>query len=91
MKAFSKHNDGYNYLLLVIDIFSKYGWIIPLENKKGKTVADALKTIFKERKPEKLWTDRVKSFMTGMYKIWSKYIVLRMRKKVVLLKDGLGQ
>ena len=62
MRAFSKHNEGYTFLLLVIDIFSKYGWVIPLRNKEGKTVADALKTIFEERKPEKLWTDKGKEF-----------------------------
>ena len=34
MKAFEKDNDGYTFLLLVIDIFSKYGWIVPLKNKR---------------------------------------------------------
>ena len=62
MKAFEKYNDGYTFLLLVIDIFSKYGWIIPLKNKRGKTVAEALKNIFEERKPEKLWTDKGTEF-----------------------------
>ena len=36
MKAFKDYNDGYTFLLLVIDIFSKYGWVIPLKNKKVK-------------------------------------------------------
>ena len=36
MKAFSKFNRGFNFLLLVIDIFSKYGWIIPLKIKRVK-------------------------------------------------------
>ena len=62
MKAFSKFNQGFNFLLFVIDIFSKYGWIIPLKNKESKTVAPALKTIFKERKPEKMWVDKGKEF-----------------------------
>ena len=62
MSALSKDNHGYTFLLLVIDTFSKYGWVIPLKDKKGKTVADALKTIFEERKPEKLWTDKGKEF-----------------------------
>ena len=62
MRAFSKYNDGVTFLLLVIDILSKYGWVIPLKNKEGKTVAEALKTIFKERKPDKLWTDKGKEF-----------------------------
>ena len=62
MIAFKDYNQGYKFLLLVIDIFSKYGWIIPLRNKKGETVAEALKTIFKERKPEKMWTDKGTEF-----------------------------
>ena len=63
MTALNKDNQGVNFLLLVIDIFSKYGWIIPLKNKKGETVANALKDIFKEgRKPGKLWTDKGREF-----------------------------
>ena len=62
LSALSKVNDGYKFLLLVIDTFSKYGYLIPLKNKKGKTVADALKDIFKKRKPEKLWADKGKEF-----------------------------
>ena len=62
MQAFSKFNRGIKYLLAVIDIFSKYGWSIPLKDKTGKSVASALKTIFEERKPEKMWVDKGKEF-----------------------------
>ena len=62
MTALSKDNNGVKFLLLVIDIFSKYGWIVPLKDKKGETVANPLKTIFKERKPGKLWTDKGREF-----------------------------
>ena len=48
---------------MVIDVFSKYGWIMPLKDKKGETVTEAFKTIFKEgRKPQYLWTDKGKEF-----------------------------
>ena len=62
MQAFSKFNHGVKYLLAVIDVLSKYGWLIPLKDKTGKSVASALKTIFKERKPEKMWVDKGKEF-----------------------------
>ena len=62
MQAFSKFNRGIKYLLAVIDVFSKYGWLIPLKDKTGKSVASALKTIFKERQPEKMWVDKDKEF-----------------------------
>ena len=75
MTALSKDNDGVNFLLLVIDTFSKYGWIVPLKNKKGKTVAEALKNIFEERNPEKLWTDKGTEFynkdVKGLIEIYS--------------------
>ena len=48
MTAFKDYNDGYTFLLLVIDTFSKYGWIVPLKNKKGETMVKAFKTIFEE-------------------------------------------
>jgi len=48
----------------VIDVFSKYGWILPLEDKTGVSVVKALKESFKQRKPEKLWTDKGKEFYT---------------------------
>ena len=62
MQAFSKLNRSIKYLLAVIDVFSKYGYLIPLKDKTGKSVASALKTIFKERKPEKMWVDKGKEF-----------------------------
>ena len=62
MQAFSKFNRGIKYLLAVIDVLSKYGYLIPLKDKTGKSVASALKTIFKERKPEKMWVDKGKEF-----------------------------
>ena len=62
MQAFSKFNRGIKYLLAVIDVFSKYGYLIPLKDTTGKSVASALKTIFKERKPEKMWVDKGKEF-----------------------------
>ena len=64
MRALSEENDGINFLLLVIDTFNKYGWIVPLKDKKGETIVKALKDIFKEsgRRPAKLWTDKGREF-----------------------------
>ena len=75
MQAFSKFNSGIKYLLAVIDIFSKYGWLIPLKDKTGKSVADALKRIFKSRKPNKIWVDKGKEFynreVQGLIELYS--------------------
>ena len=58
MSSLSKYNGGVKFLLAVIDVFSKYGWLIPLKDKTGEGVARELKKIFKSRKPKKLWVDK---------------------------------
>ena len=37
----SKFNKRIRFLLCVIDIYSKYAWIIPLKDKKGITITNA--------------------------------------------------
>ena len=66
MQQFSKWNKGYRYLLMVLDVFSKYGWITPLKDKKGETVAEAFKLIFKEgRKPNIFGLIRERDIITN--------------------------
>ena len=63
MQKFSKWNKGYRYLLMVLDVFSKYGWIVPLKDKKGESVAAAFKLVLSEgRKPKRLWVDKGKEY-----------------------------
>ena len=38
---------------MIIDVFSKYGWIVPLKDKKGESVTKAFNEIFKERERKK--------------------------------------
>ena len=48
---------------MIIDVFSKYGWIVPLKDKKGESVTKAFSEIFKEgRKRQYLWVDKGKEF-----------------------------
>ena len=44
-------------MLTVIDVFSKFVWIVPLKGKTGQEVANAFSMILKERKPCKTWVD----------------------------------
>jgi hypothetical protein len=64
MSSMSKENKGIKFLLAVIDIFSKFGWMIPLKNKSGLSVSEAFEKIFKmsSRKPKLLWVDKGKEF-----------------------------
>ena len=54
MRAFSNENRDYNYLLNVIDIFSKYAWSIPLKTKTASEVTKAFESILsKKNHPKK--------------------------------------
>jgi hypothetical protein len=47
---------GYNFILVAIDIFSKYVWLRPLKDKRGESVMKALKNIFAEgRSPRRIY------------------------------------
>ena len=67
MRSLSKYNDGVNYLLAVIDVFSKYGFMVPLKNKSGATVVKAFDSIFKStgRTPDNLQTDKGSEFTSA--------------------------
>ena len=41
MQLTSKFNKGFRFLLCVIDIFSKYVWVVPLKDKKGVSIVNA--------------------------------------------------
>ena len=74
--SLSKYNNNYKFILTVIDIFTKYAWAIPLNNKSGLSITNGFKTILSEgsqvgsesRKPEKLWVDRGSEFYKKTFK-----------------------
>ena len=59
---------------MVIDIFSKYGWIAPLKDKKTESVSKAFNEIFQKnkRKPTMLWTDKGSEFISKHFKEFLK-------------------
>jgi hypothetical protein len=63
MTKCSKYNHKYNFILVAIDIFSKYVWLRPLKDKRGEYVMKALKNIFAEgRSPCRIGTDKGQEF-----------------------------
>ena len=64
MQLISKFNKGFRYLLWVINIFSKYAWVIPFKDKKGITITNAFQNFLDEssRKLNKIWVDKSSEF-----------------------------
>ena len=72
MQLLSKFNKGFRFLLCVLDIFSKYAWVVPLKYKKGISIVNAFQKILKEsnKKPNKIWVDRGSKFYNNSFKKW---------------------
>ena len=94
MQLISKFNKGFRFLLCVIDIFSKYAWVVPLKDKKGISIVNAFQKILKEseRKPNKIWVDKGSEFYNNSFKKWLKDKILKciryiMKENLLLLKD----
>ena len=70
MQLISKFNKGFRFLLCVIDIFSKYTWVVPLKDKKGVTIVNAFHNISDEsaRKPKKIGKTKEANFTIGLLK-----------------------
>ena len=45
MRQISKSSKGFRFLLYVIDVFSKYGWVVPLKDVKGVSIVDTFQKI----------------------------------------------
>ena len=72
MQLLGKYNKGIRFLLCVIDIFSKYAWVVPLKDKKGISIVEAFQIILKQsnRKPNKIWVDKGSEFYNTYFKKW---------------------
>ena len=46
--SYAQDNDGYKYLLVVIDIFSQYGWVEPIKEKTAREVINDFDKILQE-------------------------------------------
>ena len=61
MHGRARANDGYKWILVAIDTFSKYAWAVPVKNKSAHDMLEAFKKLLSKsspRKPVKLQTDK---------------------------------
>ena len=66
LRSIDTYNDGYAYLLVVIDVLSKYAWVEALQDKTSSNVTRAFARILarsNNRMPQQLQTDRGKEFI----------------------------
>ena len=72
MELISKFNKRIDFLLCIINIFSKYVWFIPLKDKNGIAITYTFQKTLDEsnRKPNKIWVDKGSKFNNQPMKSW---------------------
>ena len=72
MQLLSKSNKEIKYLLCVINLFSKYAFVVPLKDKKGISIVNAFQSILNKskRKPNKIWVDKGSKFYNASFNKW---------------------
>ena len=69
LKKLKKYNNGFQYIINIIDLYSRYAWSIPIKNKTGKSIVEAFDSI-RGFKPKKLWVDNGSEFYNKIFKKW---------------------
>ena len=91
MQLLSKFNQGFRFLICVIDTNSKYAWVTPIKDKNGVSIVNTFQQILDDsnRKPNKIWVDKGSEFYNNSFKKWLKdndiemYSTHKERKSVV--------
>ena len=70
LSKLSTYNRGYKFLLVCIDVLSKFAWIEPLKTKRGQELKGAIINVFKRdnRQPKLLQTDKGSEFLNSIVK-----------------------
>ena len=96
MQLISKFNKGFRFLLCVINIHSKYAWVIPLKDKKRISITNDFQKILDDskRKPNKIWADKNSEFYNRSMESWLEkndieIIQGKMKENLLLLKNSL--
>lgn len=84
LQKYSGVNKGYRYILSIIDIYSRYGWMLPLKNKSAPTIAKTFTDLFegklepkmkrKYKPPVNISTDNGSEFIANQVQaVFKKY------------------
>lgn len=66
MVSRSKFNKGMNYILVVVDAFTRFCWAQPASDKSGEVILELFKKIYKKAGPfKRLMTDAGSEFIAG--------------------------
>ncbi len=62
MSKYAWENNGFKWIITIVDVYSKLAWATPLKNKTANTVAKAIRPILEQYGPKYLQSDNGKEF-----------------------------
>ena len=67
LSKLARENDGHKFILSIIDVLSKYGWLLLLKSKHGAEIKGAPTRLFKQtkRRPAMVQTDKGTEFLNS--------------------------
>ena len=68
----SRYNNGFKYIAVFIDLFSRFLWAEPVKAKTGQEIERVMKIVFKDRIPQTLRSDQGKEYMNGVVQTYLK-------------------
>lgn len=67
MQNMSKHNDGVKYILVGVDVFSRYAFAQPVRTKSAANVLEAFKQMTESRQPRYIQSDKGVEFTNKLF------------------------
>ena len=65
LQKFKSENEGYRYLCVIIDCFSRFLWVQPLSNKTSKSIVKALALLIMTERPKRIMVDQGSEFLNS--------------------------
>ncbi|GFR07734.1 uncharacterized transposon-derived protein F54H12.3 [Trichonephila clavata] len=74
LQHLAEHNNGFRFSLTIIDVFSKFAYVIPLKNKKAVSVTKAFESLLQQVKPKNIQSNKGNEFYnTQLQSLFKKY------------------
>jgi len=79
VQSYAKYNDNFRYILFIIDVFSKFLYLLPVKTNSGPAVTAAFQSIFDDkpklpsRRPVRVRTDKGKEFINKDFQDMLRY------------------
>ena len=73
VQRIKRENDSFKFLLTIIDVFSKFAFVVPIRDKTGDSIIQAFDTVLSQgRKPKKLCSDKGTEFKNQAFQKYLK-------------------